>query len=169
MRAEVLESIKARKNLIVRPFVLGSSATEVEKDGAKLKDGDDEPELKVKEKKKGSLGKGTKKRKKLRKKTKTLKASSKAGNADSNDDSGSADVSAVKHPACKPCATKQDNWGPNYEPQKYMTAFKLFMQARKVEGVQRPEANALWLTCEERKSLLEGMSHSELKRRRFVK
>ena len=56
-----------------------------------------------------------------------------------------------------------------YKAGEYKEArFKYFADKKDEEGISFKEANEKWKQSHERAKLLKGMSHSELKRRRFI-
>jgi hypothetical protein len=145
-----LESIKSRSSNVAKPFVIGACTEDSGAVGGQ--DGEDfEDEVEANQRKPRKSKKSKSKKKK--RKTKALRA------ADAPKPLGS-DV-AKSHASSK-C-------GPNYEPKKYMASYKAFLAEKKLEGLNRAEALEGWHSSDIKKKLLEGMSYSEMKRRRFIR
>lgn len=62
---------------------------------------------------------------------------------------------------------KAKNFG-TYEPGKYMTVYKSFVQEQKVNGLSHKDALKKWHDSHEKWELLREMPEAEKKRRRFI-
>ena len=166
-----MESIKARTSNVAKPFVIGSCAEDdCAADGQAAVEFEDEGKAKKRKPRiKQKLATSKSKRKK-RKAKRVLRASS--GNHVACHSAASSTVTAdAPKPLCS-AVKKSDaasKRGPNYEPMKYMAAYKLFLAEKKLEGLNRAEAMEGWHSSDIKKKLLEGMSYSEMKRRRFIR
>lgn len=162
-----MESIKSRSSNVAKPFVIGACTEDSGAVGGQ--DGEDfEDEVEANQRKPRKHVTSKSKRKK--RKAKVLRASSENHVA-----CHSAASSSVPADAPKPLGSdvaKSDassKCGPNYEPKKYMASYKAFLAEKKLEGLNRAEALEGWHSSDIKKKLLEGMSYSEMKRRRFIR
>lgn len=171
LRTQVLASIKARTSNVSKPFVVGSCA----EDGGALggqehvEFEDDGKATKRKPRLKQKLT-ASKSKKKKRKARRVLRASSE-NHAACHSAASSTVTADAPTPLCS-AAKKSDassKLGPNYEPKKYMAAYKLFLVEKKLAGLNRAEAIEGWHSSDIKNKFLEGMSYSEMKRRRFIR
>eukprot|EP00439_Symbiodinium_sp_Y106_P031720 s279_g3.t2 len=100
------------------------------------------------------------------------------GEGDAKVKGNSAKSEQKKPKGKKPKKAKQNKKGPAkgaakqseslYRPGEYKDAWKAFVADLKENGRSHKEAQAEWNNSVERAELLAGLSHSELKRRRFI-
>lgn len=165
----MLESVRLRTSSVAEPFAIGAckddADAEVDQDALEPED-----KSEVTRKRKGMIKqklKTSKTKKKERKARRVQRASSRPCRL--------AAPTSVQADAPKPASSslkKSDvaaRHGPNYEPLKYMAAYKEFLAAKKLEGMNRNEALEGWHSSDIKKRFLEGMSFAEMKRRRFIK
>ena len=166
-----MESIKARTSNVAKPFVVGTCTEDGcavgGQDAVEFEDEGKAPKRKPKIKRKLKTSKSKRKKQKAKR---VLRASSKDHVACHSAASSTVTADAPK-PLCS-AVKKSDassKCGPNYEPQKYMAAYKLFLAEKKLDGLNRAEALEGWHSSDIKKKFLEGMSYSEMKRRRFIR